>query len=40
MPGDLFVNLDLVGRRRGDQNQWVGKLLDQIFVQKRKTLGK
>ena len=35
---DLFVNLDLVGRRRGDQNQWVGKVLDKIFVQKRKTL--
>ena len=37
---DLFVNLDLVGRRRGDQNQWVGKVLDKISVQKRKTLGK
>ena len=33
---DLFVNLDLEGRRWGDQIQWGGKILDKISVEKRK----
>ena len=32
----MFVNLDLEGRRWGDQIQWGGKILDKISVEKKK----